>query len=60
VGQQLERELVQQTGAVVGGIAGRNVTGVIVGSLIGGLVGGALGHYAYDKPREREQTAKVL
>jgi hypothetical protein len=47
------------TGAVVGGIAGRNVTGVIIGGLIGGLVGGALGHYAYDKPKEREETAKV-
>ncbi|MCG6535944.1 MAG: glycine zipper domain-containing protein [Syntrophales bacterium LBB04] len=47
------------TGAVVGAIAGRNVTGAIVGGLIGGLVGGAVGHYAYDKPKEREQTAKV-
>ncbi len=47
------------TGAIIGGVAGRSVTGVVVGSLIGGLVGGAVGHYAYDQPREREQTARV-
>ncbi len=47
------------TGAIVGGVAGRNVTGVVLGSLIGGLVGGALGHYAYDMPRQREDTARV-
>jgi len=46
-------------GAIAGGLSGHGTTGVVIGALIGGLVGGAIGHYAYDKTREREQTAKV-
>lgn len=46
-------------GAIAGGLTGHGTTGVIIGGLIGGLVGGAIGHYAYDKPREREATAKA-
>jgi Glycine zipper len=47
------------TGAVIGGLTGRSVTGVIVGGLLGGLAGGAIGHYAYDKQKERDETAKA-
>ena len=46
-------------GAIAGALTGHGATGAVIGGLIGGLVGGAIGHYAYDKPREREQTAKV-
>ncbi|OGP69042.1 MAG: hypothetical protein A2170_06165 [Deltaproteobacteria bacterium RBG_13_53_10] len=46
-------------GAIAGALSGHGATGAIVGGLIGALVGGAIGHYAYDKPKEREQTAKV-
>lgn len=48
------------TGAVIGGLAGRSVTGVIVGGLLGALAGGAIGHYAYDKQKERDETAKAV
>ncbi len=47
------------TGGIIGAVAGRSVAGVVVGSLIGGLVGGVVGHYAYDQPREREETARI-
>jgi hypothetical protein len=45
-------------GAIAGALTGHGATGAVVGGLIGALVGGAIGHYAYDKPKEREQTAK--
>ncbi len=47
------------TGAVAGALIGKGAGAVILGGLIGGLVGGAVGHYAYDMPRTREQTAKT-
>lgn len=42
-------------GAVVGGLIGRNTTGVVVGGLLGALAGGAIGQYLdrQDKPREQ-------
>jgi hypothetical protein len=47
------------TGAVAGallGASGAKTEMAIVGGLVGVLVGGAIGHYAYDKKRDREQT----
>lgn len=47
------------TGAVAGALIGRGAGAVVVGGLIGGLLGGVVGNYAYDQPRNREQTAKA-
>ncbi len=47
------------TGAVAGALIGKGAGATVVGGLIGGLVGGAIGHYAYDAPRSRAETAKV-
>jgi hypothetical protein len=47
------------TGAVAGALIGKGAGAVVLGGLIGGLIGGAVGHYAYDQPRSREETAKV-
>lgn len=47
------------TGAVAGAVIGKGAGAAIIGGLIGGLIGGAIGHYAYDKPRTKEQTAKT-
>lgn len=43
-------------GAIAGAIIGDDASGVIIGGLLGALIGGAIGHYAYDKPRSREET----
>ncbi|MFC1821696.1 glycine zipper domain-containing protein [Thermodesulfobacteriota bacterium] len=45
-------------GAAAGVLLGGSTSGRIVGGLIGALVGGAIGHYAYDKQRSSEDTAK--
>jgi outer membrane lipoprotein SlyB len=47
------------TGAIAGAVIGKGTGAVVLGALIGGLVGGAVGHYAYDKPKSREETAKT-
>jgi hypothetical protein len=44
------------TGAVAGDLIGKGVGAVILGGLLGGLGGGLIGNYAYDVPRNREQT----
>ena len=46
-------------GALAGVLLGGDTTGRIVGGLIGALVGGAIGHYAYDKRRNRDETAQA-
>jgi len=46
-------------GALAGVLLGGDTTGRIVGGLIGALVGGAIGHYAYDKQRNRDETAQA-
>jgi hypothetical protein len=47
------------TGAVAGALIGKGAGAVILGGLLGGLAGGLIGHYAYDVPRSREETARV-
>jgi len=47
------------TGAVAGALIGKGAGAAVVGGLIGGLLGGAIGHYAYDAPRSRAETARV-
>jgi hypothetical protein len=47
------------TGAVAGALIGKGAGAVVIGGLIGGLLGGAVGHYAYDAPRSRAETARV-
>jgi hypothetical protein len=47
------------TGAAAGAIFGKTTGAAVVGGLLGALAGGALGHYAYDKPRERDETARA-
>jgi outer membrane lipoprotein SlyB len=46
------------TGAVAGALIGGDTKGAIIGGLLGALAGGVIGHYAYDQPRTREQTAQ--
>jgi uncharacterized membrane protein len=46
------------TGAIAGALIG-DTKGAVIGGLLGALAGGAIGHYAYDQPRDREQTAQV-
>ena len=46
-------------GAATGILLGGDTEGRIIGGLIGALVGGAIGHYAYDQPRTRQETAKA-
>ena len=46
-------------GALAGVLLGGDTTGRVVGGLIGALVGGAIGHYAYDKQRNRDETAQA-
>jgi len=47
------------TGAVAGAVIGKSTKGAVIGALLGALVGGAIGHYAYDKKRTREETART-
>jgi hypothetical protein len=47
------------TGAVAGALIGKGAGAVILGGVLGGLAGGLIGHYAYDVPRSREETARV-
>ncbi len=46
-------------GGVAGALIGRGAGGVLLGGLLGALAGGVVGHYAYDVPRTREDTARV-
>ena len=46
-------------GATAGILLGGSTSGRIAGGLIGALVGGAIGHYAYDKKRSADETAKT-
>jgi hypothetical protein len=46
-------------GALAGVLLGGSTGGRVVGGLIGALVGGAIGHYAYDKQKTRDETAKA-
>lgn len=46
-------------GTAAGVLLGGDTQGRIIGGLIGALVGGAIGHYAYDKPRSGQETAKT-
>jgi outer membrane lipoprotein SlyB len=46
------------TGAILGALVGKGAGAVVLGGLLGGLAGGLIGNYAYDVPRNREQTAK--
>jgi outer membrane lipoprotein SlyB len=45
-------------GAVAGALIGKGAGAVILGGLLGGLAGGLIGNYAYDAPRNREQTLR--
>lgn len=51
-------------GAAVGAIAGSQIgdstTSTVIGGLLGALAGAAIGHYAYDKNRERDETAEAI
>jgi outer membrane lipoprotein SlyB len=46
-------------GGIAGALIGHGAGAVIAGTLIGALVGGAIGYFAYDQPKNREQTAKT-
>jgi len=46
-------------GAVLGGLIGRNTTGVVVGGLLGALAGGAIGYYLDRQDATREQAARA-
>jgi len=46
-------------GAIAGSAIGDGTTGAVVGGLLGALVGGAVGYYAYDRDRDRSETARV-
>ena len=46
-------------GATAGVLLGGSTSGRVVGGLIGALVGGAIGHYAYDKQKSADETAKT-
>jgi hypothetical protein len=46
-------------GVVAGATLGRSTKAAVIGGLAGALLGGAIGHYAYDRQRTREETAKV-
>lgn len=43
-------------GAVLGGLIGRDTTGVVVGGLLGGLAGGAIGYYLDRQDRTRAEA----
>ena len=46
-------------GAIAGAAIGDSTTSAVVGGLLGALVGGAIGYYAYDRERDRDETARV-
>ncbi len=48
------------TGAAAGAVIGKSGKAAVVGGLLGALAGGAIGHYAYDRRKDRAQTAKDL
>ncbi len=48
------------TGAAAGAVIGKSAGAAVVGGLLGALAGGAIGHYAYDKRKDRQQTAQDL
>jgi hypothetical protein len=43
-------------GALLGGLIGRNTTGVVVGGLLGALAGGAIGYYLERQDKTAEQA----
>ena len=45
-------------GTLGGIVFGQGVGAAVAGGLIGALVGGVIGHYAYDKQKTQDQTAK--
>lgn len=45
-------------GATAGILLGGSTGGRIVGGLVGALVGGAIGHYAFDRKKSGEETAR--
>jgi hypothetical protein len=45
-------------GTLGGIVFGQGAGAAVAGGLIGALVGGVIGHYAYDKQKTQEQTAK--
>ena len=47
------------TGAIAGALIGGSTKATVIGVLAGALVGGVIGHYAYDKRKTREETAKT-
>lgn len=46
-------------GTAAGAVIGKDTKGAVIGGLVGALLGGAIGHYAYDKQKTREETAKT-
>ncbi len=48
------------TGAAAGAVIGKSAGAAVVGGLLGALAGGAIGHYVYDKRKDRQQTAQDL
>ena len=46
-------------GTAAGAIIGDDAKGAVIGGLLGALAGGAIGHYGYDKRRDREETAQT-
>ena len=47
------------TGAIAGVLIGDDTQSAVIGALAGALVGGAIGHYAYDKKKNREETQQT-
>jgi hypothetical protein len=47
-------------GALIGGLIGRNTTGVVAGGLLGALAGGALGYYLDRQERTRDDAARTV
>ena len=46
-------------GGIAGAVIGHGTGAVVAGALIGALLGGVVGHFAYDQPKSREQTAQT-
>lgn len=46
-------------GTAAGAVFGDDAKGAVIGGLLGALAGGAIGHYGYDKRRNREETAQT-
>jgi hypothetical protein len=46
-------------GTIAGAVLGDSTGSTVLGGLVGALVGGVIGHYAYDQPRNRDETAST-